>query len=48
MNKTKMKHIDEKLFSHYRNKARINIMIRNQLKKMNIKPVGYKFNEEGD
>lgn len=48
MNKTQMKHIEKKLFKKYRNKARINIMILNQLKKMNIKPVGYKFNEEGD
>jgi len=48
MNKTQIKYIEEKLFEKYRNKARIRIMIRNQLKKMNMKPVGYKFNEEGD
>lgn len=48
MNKTQIKYIEEKLFKKYRNKARINIMILNQLKKMNMKPIGYKFNEEGN
>lgn len=48
MNKATLIKMDNKQFGRYKNKFRINLMIRSQLKWLNIKPSGYINNENGN
>ena len=47
MNKATLIKLDKR-FGKYKNKFRINLMIRRQLKQLNIKPAGYINNENGN